>query len=108
MGAHPCAVGEQTPFAMTCRNPYRDWPEPTVAPRPSVTRRLRAHLAGDGTPNDDTTDDLYREAHGITDGRETDLEDVERWAWETVNFGHCLSAIQEANAKGLAVGSSPH
>ncbi len=47
----------------------------------SIKSRLTAHLAGDGTPNDNTTDELYREAHGIAVDAETVLETVERWAF---------------------------
>lgn len=54
----------------------------------SIAKRLADHLAGDGTPNDSETGDLYREAHGLNDGDDTDLESVEIWAWETVNNFH--------------------
>jgi hypothetical protein len=47
-----------------------------------ISKLLRAHLDAGGTINDSTTDDLYREWHGITDGSETDLETVELWAVE--------------------------
>lgn len=51
---------------------------------PSIASRLTAHLTGDGTPNDNTTDALYREARGIAPDAVTDLEAVERWAFETL------------------------
>lgn len=50
-----------------------------------IIARLRAHLEGDGTPNDATTDLLYREAYGIPEKVETDLEAVEKWAFEMLN-----------------------
>lgn len=51
----------------------------------SVAARLLKHLSGDGTLNDGETDALYREAHRIPEGADTDLETVERWAVETAN-----------------------
>ena len=45
-----------------------------------IVAHLSEHLAGEGTLNDCVTDDLYREWHNITDGRDTDLETVEWWA----------------------------
>jgi hypothetical protein len=53
----------------------------------SVMARLKEHLVGGGTMNDGETDALYREAHRIPEGDETDLEAVERWAFETANRG---------------------
>lgn len=50
-----------------------------------IAARLREHLDGDGTLNDGETDALYREAHHIPKGEDTDLETVERWALETAN-----------------------
>lgn len=51
----------------------------------TIRDRLTAHLASkDGTPNDNTTDALYREAHGLAEDVETDLETVEQWAFATV------------------------
>jgi hypothetical protein len=58
-------------------------------PPPSIAQRLREHLAGDGTANDNTTDALYREAKRIPDDQETDLEAVEKWAYH-------LSAVVNA------------
>ncbi len=46
----------------------------------SVKERLIVHLAGEGTLNDNTVDELYREANRIPSDQETDLETVERWA----------------------------
>lgn len=51
----------------------------------SIRQRLIAHLEGGGTANDNTTDELYREAYKIPDGVETNLEAVERWAFDVVN-----------------------
>lgn len=53
----------------------------------SIASRLREHLMGDGTMNDGTTDDLYREWHRTPEGQDTDLETVERWAADTANLG---------------------
>jgi len=48
----------------------------------TVRERLQKHLANpDSTLNDSTVDELYREAHGIRDDEETDLETVEQWAF---------------------------
>lgn len=55
----------------------------------TIRERLAAHLDGDGTPNDLTTNDLYREAHGLPEDAETDLEEVERWAFDLVNAEGC-------------------
>lgn len=51
--------------------------------RKEVAAELRRHLAGGGTLNDCEVDELFREWHGIVDGRDTDLEEVERWAVRT-------------------------
>ncbi len=49
----------------------------------TVRERLREHLADpDSTLNDSTVDQLYREAHGICDDEDADLESVEKWASE--------------------------
>lgn len=48
----------------------------------TIPVRLLAHLEAGGTLNDSTVDDLYRECHGTPAGDETDLEQVERWAWQ--------------------------
>lgn len=50
-----------------------------------IAKRLREHLGGDGTLNDGETDALYREWFRIPEGEETDLETVERWAFETAS-----------------------
>lgn len=51
----------------------------------NIAQKLIAHLAADGTPNDSRTDELYRKAKGISAHAETDLEDVERWAFDVLN-----------------------
>lgn len=51
--------------------------------KPTIKERLTAHLRGDGTINDLVVDDLYREAHHISEDHDTDLETVERWAVDT-------------------------
>lgn len=51
-----------------------------------IAERLREHLDNeDGTLNDGTVDDLYREWHRIPEGEETDLETVERWAFNVAS-----------------------
>jgi hypothetical protein len=52
---------------------------------PTTTQRVVAHILGEDTDNDTPIDELYREAHGIADGRAVDRAEVERWAFETVN-----------------------
>jgi hypothetical protein len=47
-----------------------------------MKRALRLHLESDGTANDSTTDELYRQWHNIPPDDETDLEAVEQWACE--------------------------
>ena len=49
-------------------------------PRSSIVADLRAHISGEGTLNDQTTEDLYREWFRLEDESETCLEEVERWA----------------------------
>ena len=52
-----------------------------------IRKELAEHLRNDGCTNDYTTDDLYRQFHGI--GEEvhiTDLESVERWAQEQMEI----------------------
>ena len=49
-----------------------------------IKTELAAHLWGDGTMNDSTTEELFREWYHIDDGRELDLEIVEQWAVETI------------------------
>lgn len=51
----------------------------------SIHQQLYDHLSGDGTPNDNTTAELYRKAHRLPDDYETDLETVEHWAFEVLN-----------------------
>lgn len=52
----------------------------------SIRDELSQHLASeDGTPNDDVTEALYRRAHSLPEDAETDLEEVERWAWRLLN-----------------------
>jgi hypothetical protein len=48
----------------------------------SIRRRLIEHLNSSSlaTINDCETEALYREAHGLTEDEETDLETVEQWA----------------------------
>lgn len=48
-------------------------------------RALLEHFATGGTLNDSETEELYREAHGLDDSAETDLETVERWAVATAS-----------------------
>jgi hypothetical protein len=62
----------------------------------SVRERLIAHLAGDGTLNDNTVDELYREANRIPADQETDLETVERWAVSVAGTHSELLSEQEA------------
>ena len=53
------------------------------SPFQTVRERLREHLADPGsTLNDSVVDQLYREAHGVCEDEETDLEAVEKWASE--------------------------
>ena len=49
--------------------------------KPTIKQRLVARLKGNGTANDNETDALYREAKRIPADAETDLESVERWAF---------------------------
>lgn len=56
-----------------------------MSEKKSVAARLKEHLQGDGTPNDGTTDALYREAHRIPKGQDTNLETVEQWALDVLN-----------------------
>lgn len=56
-----------------------------MSQKTSIAARLLEHLSGDGTLNDGETDALYRKAHGVPEGTDTDLETVERWAVETAN-----------------------
>lgn len=51
----------------------------------TIAEELYAHLSADGTPNDSRTDELYRKAKGIPADAETDLEEVERWAFDVMN-----------------------
>lgn len=51
----------------------------------SIAEELYLHLTADGVPNDSRTGELYRKAKGIPEDAETDLEDVERWAYATLN-----------------------
>lgn len=51
----------------------------------AIAEELYAHLNANGTPNDSRTDELYREANGIPADAETDLEEVERWAFNVMN-----------------------
>lgn len=52
----------------------------------SIACRLRLHLASeDGTANDATTDEFYREWFSVREDQDTDLEEVERWAFEILN-----------------------
>lgn len=51
----------------------------------TIKARLLAHLTGDGTMNDSTTDALYREANRTPAHEDTDLETVEAWAQDLVN-----------------------
>ncbi len=53
--------------------------------RAEIEYALQQHLSGDGTANDDTTDELYREYYGIEEEDTTDLEEVENWAFNVVN-----------------------
>ncbi len=47
---------------------------------------LRKHLASeDGRANDDETDNLFREWHSVSGSEETDLEEVEAWAFAMLN-----------------------
>lgn len=50
------------------------------ASRKQIQEDLRFHLESEGTANDSTTDELYREWHNIPEGQETVLEEVEKWA----------------------------
>ena len=54
---------------------------PTKMKTNSIKKLLSDHLAGDGTANDSTTEDLYRAAHRLPADAETDLEAVEAWAF---------------------------
>ena len=47
-----------------------------------ITERLRQHIADGGTGNDLTTLALYLAWHKLPALSETDLTDVEEWAWE--------------------------
>lgn len=50
-----------------------------------IAADLREHLSDDGTLNDSTTDDFFREWHKIPEyGDEVDLETVEEWAVSVV------------------------
>jgi len=52
----------------------------------TIADELYLHLTSDnGVPNDSRTDELYRKAKGVPEDTETDLEDVERWAFDTLN-----------------------
>lgn len=51
----------------------------------TIAAELHAHLNAGGTPNDSRTDELYRKAKGIPADAETDLEEVERWAFDVLN-----------------------
>lgn len=48
----------------------------------SITKRLEEHIRNGGTANDAIVGDLFREWHHLPDDWETDLTDVERWAFD--------------------------
>ncbi len=51
-----------------------------MRPTKEILKDLDAHLSGEGTMNDMTTDALYREYHNWPEDEDTDLEEVEQWA----------------------------
>lgn len=73
----------------------------------SVYSRLAAHLNGDGTLNDGTTDELYRDYHRLGDDAETDLEAVEKWAVEAMQMAQVIAKARMI-AKEHGLGSANH
>jgi len=50
-----------------------------------IAAELTAHLSNeDGCANDCDTDALFKEWHNLPEEIETDLEEVEKWAFDTV------------------------
>jgi len=59
---------------------------PVKRTRYEIVADVRAHLGSEAVcARDDKTEDLFREWHGIGSSEDTDLEEVERWAFELLN-----------------------
>ena len=56
-----------------------------IAQQIQAEHDLRAHFREGGLQNDQRTTDLYIQAHGLYEDAEPRIEDVEQWAWYTLN-----------------------